>query len=515
MVSPSRADVSRSAARTAMALILAVGAALRFWGLGSQSLWVDELLTLKAADIGGHLAVPDVFWNIQGPLHAGVVHLVASFSQSEAALRAPSAVAGLAAIPVVYVLGRELADRLTGLAAASLIAVSPFAVWYSQEVRNYSFLILFASLATLAVWRLVAGRGRGLVLYVASAVLALYSNLSAAFLILAHNVFALVRLARRGLLRKWLLALAAVFVLFVPLLLGLGRWVASDEVVERVVVAPLAEDDELLRGGTTFSPLAVPYAAFSMVYGYSLGPSMRELHTSSPAAAFVRRAWVVLPAGLVALAGLAVGVRELWRRGAAGRMVLSILIVPVASAAALALLNVKPFNVRYVAVALPALVVALAAGVTALGRRRGAVLWGALVLLSCVSLGHYYLDPTYAKEDVRAAARHVAAREREGDIVLVPVVRDVFTFYFDGDADQFVLYRGQTASSEKLAARITEAVSGRHRLWFVESRLWHIDPDGRVPRFLDERYGLEERTEYPGVTVSLYALDAAGTPAGS
>jgi len=500
-------DVGRRTALRVLVGLVLLGAALRLVELGAQSFWVDELLTIKAAAVNGDFGVRDFLSNIQGPFHAWLVHVVARVSTSEAALRSVSAVAGIAMIPVVYLLGRDMTDRRTGLVAAGLAAVSPFAIWYSQEVRNYSLLMLLSASSTLAAWRIVARDGRARWGYVASTALALYCNLSAAFLWLAQSLFAVGRLVRQRRFAQWVVVCVVVAALAAPMLLALTNWVRDDNVAERVRVAPLTDEGELLRGGTTFSPMAIPYSIYSMVYGYALGPGTRELHSGSPLGAFVPHLWLAIPAGLVAALGLLAGMRELWRLGAPGRLVAAVVAVPLASAAVLALLNVKPFNVRYVAVMLPVVLVTLAAGVTSLPGRRGAWLCAALVLFSIVSFGRYRTDPAYAREDVRAAARYVAEREEPGDVVLVPVVRDVFTFYFEGTADEFVLYRGQTRSDESVAQVVEDRTAGKRRLWFVESRLWHMDPSERTPRVLEERFERLDSREFDGVRLKLYELE--------
>ena len=498
--------------RVVLPLVVLLGALLRFYRLGGQSFWVDEILTLRAANIGESFGLRDAFSNIQGPFHAFFIHFVAKLSTSEVALRSLSAVAGTGTIPVVYLLGRDMAGRRAGLVAAVLLAVSPFAIWYSQEVRNYAFLIFLSAASTLVAWRIIVRGDRAWPLYVASVTLALYSNLSAAFLWLAHTIFGLGRLVRDRRLWKWAGACLVIAVLFLPLFLGLTRWVEVDRVGERVVVAPFADEGELLRGATTFSPMAVPYAVFTMVYGFGLGPGAHELHVNSPLRAFSRHLWLVVPAGLVAAAAFLLGFRRLWAGGGAGRLVASVVVVPFAAAAVLALLNIKPFNVRYVAVMLPVVVVTLSAGVASLPARRGAWLWAAIVIFSLVSLRNYYYVPEYAREDIRGAARYVAENERPGDIVLVPVVRDVFAFYFEGQAEFFVLYKGQTKSAEAVLRVVEERTEGFDRLWFVGSRLWHMDPAGRTPSVLEGRYERLDTRRFAGATVTLYALDGGLTP---
>ena len=64
-------------------------------------------------------------------------------------LRSLSALAGVATIPVAFLLGRELRGRRAGLIAAALVAVNPMLIWYSQEARAYALLVLFCALSLL------------------------------------------------------------------------------------------------------------------------------------------------------------------------------------------------------------------------------------------------------------------------------------------------------------------------------------------------------------------------------
>jgi len=57
------------------------------------------------------------------------------FDRSEAALRSLSLLAGLISIYLLYLLGRALLGAGVGLISAALLALSPFALYYSQEAR--------------------------------------------------------------------------------------------------------------------------------------------------------------------------------------------------------------------------------------------------------------------------------------------------------------------------------------------------------------------------------------------
>lgn len=499
---------SRRAGWTVCALT-ALALLLRFYRIGHQSLWVDELLTIQAAEVGGRMSAAAFFGNVQGPLHALLVHAVGWFSKSEAALRSISAVAGAATVPVLYLLGCDLSGRRAGLIAAALATVSPFSVWYGQEVRNYSLLILFAALSTLFIERLTTGRSRSWLGYVVSIALALYCNLAAVFLAAAHGIYAAARARRdRTFARRWLAASLVVVLLLVPMAWGVVRWVRTDEVGARVAVAPAADENELLRGETTFTPLAIPYAFYALTYGYSLGPSPAELHTRPPLDAFVEDLWVVAPAAVAAAVAALLGLRALAGSRTALRLVLVVVLVPCLGAAVFALMNVKPFNARYVSVALPALTVLLGAGIALLRRAPALLLGGAVVVFSMVALANYYGRPEYSREDVRGAARYVEANERPGDVVFLPVIKDVFEFYYRGDAERFVLYPGQAGSDGEVAARIGDGVRGHARLWYVEARLWRTDPEARIPAYLGAHYRLLDERSLAGARVRLYELSA-------
>ena len=489
-----------------VALTIAAGL-LRFYRIGSQSLWVDELWTLKAAVVGGTFTAASLFTNIQGPAHAAVVHLVSAVSSSEVALRGISAVFGTLTIPVIYHLGAETVDRRTGLIAATLATVSPFLIWYSQELRNYAMLIFFAAAATLLVWRLVSSRLGPWVSYGLVIALAAVSNLSSVFLAAAHWVFALPRMREeRRFLLRWVVTFAVVLIVISPWIWGVSHWVRVDRVGERVTTPASGEEQELLRGETTFTPMAIPYSVYAMVYGYSVGPSNAELHTLGPTAAFRAHVPIVLAAlALLAAAGLS-GIAVFSRDRLRLRLLLSIALVPMAAVTLLALLNIKVFNARYVAVMVPLVLVVLASGIRRLPVPGAWFVGAGIVGLSLVGAANYYWEPDYWREDVRSAVQHIEAAEQEGDVVPVPVVTDVFDHYYGGAAPRFLLYPGQCGSDEEVAERVDAGTEGHQRLWLVRSRLWHADPANRIGSYVRDGHVLLQAASFPGVVVELYEL---------
>ncbi len=497
---------------------LTVAAAmLRFYRIDAQSFWVDELWTIKAAAVGGTLTARSVLTNVQGPLHAVLVHLLSAAGTGEGLLRGLSAVFGVATVPMVYLLGREVVDRRAGLVAAGLATVSPFFIWYSQELRNYALLLFFATAATLAVWRIVTRRGGPWIAYGVATGLAILSNLSAVFLAAAHWVFALPR-ARddRGFVVRWILTFVLVAVCLAPWIWGVTQWVRVDRVGERVTAPGESGEVTRLRGETTFTPMAIPYSIYAMVYGYSVGPSNAELHREGPARAFLKHRFVV-GAALAALAAAGLSGLACFRHDRLRLWLLACtVLIPLAAVTLLALLNIKVFNARYVAVMAPLVLVLLGGGIARLPRAPAWIVGGLMFALCLVGVGNAYWNPEYWREDVRAAARYIEMAERPGDVILVPVVTDVFDHYYEGDAPSFLLYPGQCGSDSEVARRVEEGVAGHERVWLVEGRLWHADPDGRIVQYLERRHRRLKTEGFPGVTVRLYALggDGEGDPDG-
>jgi mannosyltransferase len=138
--------------------IVALGGFLRFYQIGSKGLWLDEAFSVwlgwqPLAEMLGWLVNIDQ----HPPLYYTLLHLWMAFGDNAATVRALSALLGTLTIPVIYLLGRRLADgdQVVGLLAALILAVSPFHVRFAQETRMYTLLTLNASLALYALARLL------------------------------------------------------------------------------------------------------------------------------------------------------------------------------------------------------------------------------------------------------------------------------------------------------------------------------------------------------------------------
>jgi hypothetical protein len=152
-------DSISPATRTAMALLCVLAFALRAFRLDFQSLWYDEAYSLRLAEMPVGQMIPTTAADIHPPLYYLLLKAWLPFAgTSEFALRFPSLVLGVTAVPVVFVLARRLFGGRTALFTALLAAASPFYVHYGQETRMYTLMGLCSLVAALSFLRAVGIR---------------------------------------------------------------------------------------------------------------------------------------------------------------------------------------------------------------------------------------------------------------------------------------------------------------------------------------------------------------------
>src|SRR3954447_15082704 len=144
----------------ALIALTALAAALRLPTLGTQSLWLDEVLTGNVARGGlGHPFHPVAAQEPNPPLFYVAEWLWTRVAgTSEIALRLPSSLCGIALVPVAWGIGARLGGARAALALAALIAVHALLVYYSQEARGYAAVALACALGFMwfldgAAWR--------------------------------------------------------------------------------------------------------------------------------------------------------------------------------------------------------------------------------------------------------------------------------------------------------------------------------------------------------------------------
>jgi mannosyltransferase len=392
---------ARSRAFWIVAGLTAIAAALRFATLGVQSYHHDEIVTASRVlrDGFGHAMNAVSFSESAPPLYYALAWAWTQLTGTgEFGLRSLSALAGVATVPVAYLLGVELRGRRAGIVGAALVAVNPMLLWYSQEARDYSLLSLFTALAALYFVRALdhaprhdvpglrhpyagsitgtSGGRRDLRLWGVASALALATHYFAVFPVALEAVWLLRRRGREAFAGLWVVAatgLALAPLALHQMSLGHAEWIGERSLGHRLwetgVTFAVGETGDVIARPERVLPAVVPLAAM-----------------------------------IAALALLAFrGERD--ERRAAGRM-LSLGVVTVAAPVALALLAGKDYVLaRNLLPALVPLLAAVAVGVTLRrARRAGRAVAGVLL---AYSLGFSILasaSPSLQRPDWNAVA---------------------------------------------------------------------------------------------------------------
>ncbi len=271
---------ARSRAFWIVAGLTALAALLRFVTLGTQSYHHDEVVTASRLLGGsfGHAMDAVGFSESTPPLYYALAWVWAQAAGTgEFGLRSLSALAGVATVPVAYLIAVELRGRRAGLMAAALVAVNPMLLWYAQEARAYSLLTLLCAVSLLYCARALRyGRRRDLTLWGVASALALATHYFALFLVVPEVVLLYRRRGRDALRGLWIVALASLAL--APLAihqasLGHAEWIMNMPLGHRVWETAAAfltgETGDIIgqpeRPALAFAPLALCLAAFALL----------------------------------------------------------------------------------------------------------------------------------------------------------------------------------------------------------------------------------------------------------
>lgn len=146
----------------ALALLIVAGGWLRFASLGRLSFWADEFPHAIAAKsmIAGHgPTLPSgLQYRRAYAQTAAVAASMKMFGENETAARFPSALVGLATIPLVWLAVRRRFGDMAALAAAAVIALMPLHVAHSRSARFYAAFVVAYGVAAVLCSRAITTR---------------------------------------------------------------------------------------------------------------------------------------------------------------------------------------------------------------------------------------------------------------------------------------------------------------------------------------------------------------------
>ena len=458
-------------------VVVLLGAAALFASrLGQSSLFIDEVYSWRASRGSlGDLSDAMRLSEVTPPLYYLVLHawMQVSGGDSEALLRIPSVLAGVALVGAVHWLGSLVAGRVAGLIAASLTAVSPLVLLYSQQVRAYVWVMLAVTIAVAAA--IQATRGRSWRWLTVGAV-------AGAAAIWLHYTSILV------------LAPLAVWLWMRPGL-DLRRRVAfvATLAVALVAVAPLAVM-QLTAGHQNTSGL---YGSLTMLNALRIAGTPFDGRATGGLVLW-REIGAIVVIDALALLAFAERFRELRARW----LIVGCGLAPLVAVCLVSALAQPIALTRYTAVAAPFILVAIGAVAAQAHRAVATVLvLGALAASGAALLasnGEHGQNP-----DTRAAIAAAAADWREGD-----VVASIGLLGFDGALSYYGDKLLPPGSREIAAFGTLEAALDAPRLFdaaIAGDRLWLVaDPPISAARL----NGTLARLDYRATAIEVFEGNA-------
>jgi uncharacterized membrane protein len=498
-----------------LALVMLIGISLRFWMLDQQSLWVDEGYSLFFSD-GPHFqdvlsrlletTLSDRFRMLYYFILFGWRNLV---GDSEIALRTLPALLGVVSMVLIYFSARNWFGKRHALWSFGLIAISAYNVYYAQELRDYSLAFVLVSTQLLLLSQVWHGASRKtfnlcrIAFALVTAICLLQNVVMACFLgglALAHLLS--TRSAKDWFAWWWPSAVAATFPVSVYL------------------ASPVVTSPEAIGVSRFGFPLLynLVYVIFGVFSGITYGPAQADLRGDNKLAVVISH-WPELALWFAAMGAIATILAAFfvgyWRRQTKLQSIeiclLLALIFALSLGAALAYvtkLNWLPRHAFYIwpmfAILLPVILDhSPQADQLAPWKNKAANI--AIALLVCVnviSLGNYYFNASYAKDDFRAATQYILAhRESDTRSVLVGGAGDTRLFSYYGDPDtldgKFLVLQPNGDYSSQMRTLTQDAP----RVLVAANREYVLGPVGLIEQEMSDLYALKEKVTFPYFTL--------------
>jgi uncharacterized membrane protein len=334
-------------------LVFIAAFSVRLYGLDRQTLECDELYTIPAATghqyvylsheaQGTSLAMPLTAYeykallkpepesglravtavlkrNVHLPGYFYLMHYwIRWFGISEFSLRLPAVIFGALAALMLLFLGKELFGLLPGVVSALLLALSPEQIYFSQQARMYSLLVLLAissSYLLIKGGRLSESRWRYLC-YALISIFGLYTHYEYAFCLAAQVFYVWLGspLGREKPIR-WLITQAGIALAFLPwVFITLAQKANSPEIIAWVngsLTSNLILTEVVTKIARLVSVPELPLGWLSVIVAYALIIYGAVSIRSERAKLFLLLVWIIFPVAGVILMDKMLGTRAI------------------------------------------------------------------------------------------------------------------------------------------------------------------------------------------------------------
>jgi len=452
--------------------IIILGSVLRFYGLDRQSFWYDEVFEITSFQrqfLGEKPMIspntPPL--NFLNPFFVYIINEL--FPNNTLALRMIPFMFGAVSVPLLFFLGKRLFNERVALIASYLLAISPFHIWYSQEVRMYALQWMLTLISLIFFLKALEKPNiKNYTGYVISTVLGLYTLQLTLFLIIIQGLYLLLFFKHhRARLSSWIVVFFVTVLLYSPWIIYKFLYLMDREISSPKETMPL---------------MPIIYTFYSYFAGFSIGPSLRELHLNLSFSTIKPYIYLIVPLtityGLMFLYGI------FTLRNDMQRLVFLLLLSSIPIVGPLIVISTSmpkiSYNVRYSGIASFGFILLISKGLEYLSQKDRRVhskilAIGFLIIMtgfSGYSYWNYQFNPKYHKEDVRSAALYIKEHKKDGDVILVITSTCALSLnrYLDNNLQSVGYPPLNTNDKEEVIRELNKIVSDKNRIWLVLCR---------------------------------------------
>lgn len=497
-----------------MLAILLLAFFLRVLKLDSQSFWWDETLTVYGSN-------QDMIPLLQGvverrvhpPLFYVLMHFWLLIGREQFVARIFAVIWGTLSVAVVYPAGRLVGGHKVGTFSALLLAISPYAVWYSQEARMYSliaFLVLAANYFFIKTWQ--QDHLKYWLGYSAFTLLSIWTHHICLFVITAQLTFLILnrRRCHESMIRRWLACITLIGLLYLP-------WVAL-----------IFATGGFYSAAIGWVPFPQPQDLFWTLYEFALGS------TSEPRNIF-NLLIALLCLSLLALSLFIAPKKKTATHQRSGIFFLACwLFIPLILVFSISLglpMSQKRsiYMDRYFTFLSPAYTTLVAYGLSALlrlNRKFGLLTLLVMLIPTSISLQNLYFDERYFRDDWRGAVRYIQENDGADDPILVkPSFFVPLLYYYEGSPIPWVfipeLFDIEGDYDTYLSENMPEITRDKDRFWQVATKLntdihRFVNLEAKpvieaaqkdtIKSWLDAHYRVVEEKLFNGIFLTLYEV---------
>ncbi|MCC5627284.1 glycosyltransferase family 39 protein [Nostoc sphaeroides CHAB 2801] len=489
-------------------IILIISIFLRFFTLQNQSLWFDEGWSLA---LSNNTTVQENLSEILGlengdkyqPLYYLVLfYWRSAFGNSEFALRSLSALLGVGSVIAIFFTCLRIYGKKHALWSSTLLAVSSFSVFYSQDARPYALLIFIASLQIYFFSYAINVYKRNTIIFpllfgIFTAIGAFGSILIIIFsssLFLSH---AIVYKNFKQLLKWWIPPI-----------------IFSSPMLWFYLSSPAASDPTATVVTRTGLPIIqnMIFVIYGILVGTSYGPPLEKLREQEKFNVILSY-WFHLLIFIIVIAVIFIALLTSLLRHRKRKIYqptdyffTSLLVVSFLLAFLFALvtkINWLPRHSFYLC--LPVVILIPSAFLHNYQRQNKLDIFPQVTKLATVFLlsmnvysnFQYYLNPAYAKDDYRSAARYLLQHRNESAKSVLLLGQPILLKYYGYPSTIYAPERIlKTVDGKNMAEKISRITQNSDTVFIIINREYSWQPRGVFKKEMSSLYNLEDQSDW-------------------